>query len=234
MKPETKLVVFDVNETLLDLAALDPLFEKHFGDVSVRKEWFDQVLKSAFATAVLGTYRDFGEVARSALEMLAERYDTLLTEDAAQSISKQMRRLPPHPDVIEGVRLLKDAGFRLAALTNSPPDAAREQLENAGIASFLEAILSVDSSKSLKPARVVYDDAVGRLGAQADQTTLIAAHAWDIAGAMNAGWQGIFLKRKGKTWNPLFDSPTFMANNLQEAANWLIMPPSPPVRTADS
>jgi 2-haloacid dehalogenase len=33
-------LVFDVNETLLDVAALDPLFERLFGDSRARVEWF--------------------------------------------------------------------------------------------------------------------------------------------------------------------------------------------------
>jgi len=37
--------VFDVNETLLDLSALDPRFERVFGDASVRREWFMQMLQ---------------------------------------------------------------------------------------------------------------------------------------------------------------------------------------------
>lgn len=37
-----RVCVFDVNETLLDMAALDPHFERLFGDATARGRWFGQ------------------------------------------------------------------------------------------------------------------------------------------------------------------------------------------------
>jgi 2-haloacid dehalogenase len=41
----TRVIVFDSNETLLDLSALDPHFARAFGDASARDVWFKQVLQ---------------------------------------------------------------------------------------------------------------------------------------------------------------------------------------------
>ena len=216
------LLIFDVNETLLDLSALDPHFEALFGSTSIRQDWFNQVLKSAFASVIIGPYRDFGQVARSAMEMVAARHNLTLTDEATEAILSHMRNLPPHSDILPGIKSLKEAGFRMAALTNSPPDVAKDQLENAGIAPYLEAMLSVDASESLKPAAVIYHDALKTLGSDPASACLIAAHAWDIAGAMRAGWHGAFIERPGKVWNPLFESPTFTGKDLGDVADWLI------------
>lgn len=223
-----KWIVFDVNETLLDLVSLDVLFDRHFGRSELRASWFNEVLKSAFVSTIVGPYRDFGVVARSALQVVATREGILLTEESASEILGEMRRLTPHPDVRPGIETLHEAGFRMAALTNSPPTVAEAQIQNAGLRSFLEHVMSVDASASLKPARIVYEDAATHLNASPAEIMLIAAHDWDIAGAMNAGWQGIFIERPGKIWNPLYDSPTFTAQDLQDAAKRLIP------RTADS
>jgi hypothetical protein len=51
-----RVCVFDVNETLLDLAALDPHFERAFGDADVRRAWFLQLLQSALVATVTGAY----------------------------------------------------------------------------------------------------------------------------------------------------------------------------------
>ena len=215
-------IVFDVNETLLDLASLDPLFEKHFGSREYRQAWFDQVLKTAFISTITGPYSDFGVVARGALQMAAERAGIKLEQNASDEILRQMRRLTPHPDVHPAINMLKDAGFKMAALTNSPPAVAQAQLDNAEISLHLQAVMSVDASRSLKPAQIVYDDAVKRLGIQSQNTCLIAAHAWDIAGAMRAGWMGAFVERAGKVWNPLFESPTFTGKTVLKIANQLV------------
>ena len=38
-----RICVFNVNETLLELGALDPHFERIFGDGGVRRAWFGQL-----------------------------------------------------------------------------------------------------------------------------------------------------------------------------------------------
>ena len=176
--PIPSILVFDVNETLLDLASLDPLFERHLGNASFRAEWFGQVLKSAFAYTVMGEYQNFGVVARTALAMVAKLHDVNLTDTAIEEILGQMSRLAPHPDVLTGIQRLQSAGYTMAALTNSPPKVAHAQLENAGIAPHLSKIMSVDASKSLKPHRSVYDDAANELGVSPENIMLIAAHSW--------------------------------------------------------
>jgi 2-haloacid dehalogenase len=46
------VIAFDVNETLLDLRPLDPMFEGWFGDASLRAQWFAQILDVAFVGAI--------------------------------------------------------------------------------------------------------------------------------------------------------------------------------------
>ena len=213
MKP---FIVFDVNETLLDLEALDPHFKACFGNSAMWKEWFSQVLLSAFSSTVIGQYHHFGYVARTALLMVASKYDIELPEESIDSILQQLRKLPPHPDVLTSMERLKEHGFRLAALTNSPYDVAHDQIEHAGITPFLEVILSVDASRTLKPARLIYEDASSALDVPPEEICLVAAHPWDIAGAMEVGWQGAFIQREGKVWNPLYKRPTYQAVDLLE------------------
>ena len=57
-----RVILFDVNETLLDLRALDPPFERAFGRASVRHEWFGQLLQSAFVSTITDSYADFGTI----------------------------------------------------------------------------------------------------------------------------------------------------------------------------
>src|ERR671921_825829 len=67
-----RVQVFDVNETLLDLTAMDPHFQRIFGDPGVRVGWFTQMIQSALVATVTGAYRPFGAHAMAALEMTAE------------------------------------------------------------------------------------------------------------------------------------------------------------------
>jgi 2-haloacid dehalogenase len=142
-----RVCVFDVNETLLDMAALDPLFERAFGDASVRKLWFNQMLQSAFVATITDAYTTFGEAAGAALMMTEERLGVEVLEADRQEILGGLRGLPPHPEVPDSLDRLREAGFRLATLTNSTKEVAESQIENARLADRFERILSADTAK---------------------------------------------------------------------------------------
>ena len=209
-----RVIVFDVNETLLDLAALDPAFEHAFGDVAARKEWFDRMLRSAFVSVITDRYADFGTIGRAALEMTAQRRGVDLSEEDYAQILGGMRRLPPHPEVPASLERLHEAGLRLAALTNSTREAADAQLKNAGLFDFFEQVLSVEYAGCLKPHPAVYHMAAERLGVEPGGMRLVAAHNWDITGAMRAGCAGAFIARPGMVLGPLDEQPDITGPDL--------------------
>ena len=217
-----RVCVFDVNETLLDLAALDPHFERIFGDASVRQAWFGQFLALWLTETVTGTYAEFGTIGCAALEMLAERQGVNLSDENKQQILGRMQELPPHPEVTENLSRLRDVGIRLAALTNSTQQVADAQIENAGLQGCFEQVLSADTVKRLKPAPEPYRLAADSLGVEIGQIRLVAAHAWDIAGALRAGCAAAFVARPGMVLNPLVEHPDVVGADLREVADQII------------
>ena len=151
-----RVCVFDVNETLLNLGALDSHFERIFGDASVRRAWFGQVLHSALVATVTGAYSDFGTIGGAALEMTAERQGVTLSGEDKRLIVGGMRELPPHPEVADILSRLREAGIRLATLTNNTQQVAEAQLQNSGLRDYFEQALSADAVKRLKPAPEPY------------------------------------------------------------------------------
>src|SRR5919199_6841554 len=217
-----RVCVFDVNETLLDLGALDPHFERIFGDASARQAWFGQFLASWLTMTVIGVYSDFGTIGGSALEMVAERQGVKLSGEDKQQILSGMQELPPHPEVDESLSRLRDAGIRLAALTNSTQQVADAQLENAGLHNHFEQVLSADTVKRLKPATEPYRLAADSFGVEVGQIRLVAAHAWDVAGALHAGCAAAFVARPGMVLNPLVQQPDVVGADLREVADQII------------
>ncbi|HWD45329.1 MAG TPA: haloacid dehalogenase type II, partial [Actinomycetota bacterium] len=212
----------DVNETLLDLAAMDPHFQRIFGDAAVRMAWFDQMISSALVATVTGAYSPFGDHAMAALEMTAERAGVELTDGDREAVAAQIRQLPAHPEVAGALKRLGDAGLRLAALTNSTEQVARAQLEHAGLLDAFELVLSADTVGRLKPAPAPYRMAAERLGVAVDQVRLVAAHAWDVAGAARAGCVTAFVARPGKVLDPLVERPEIVGADLTEVADAIL------------
>jgi 2-haloacid dehalogenase len=160
-----RVLVFDVNETLLDLSVLDPHFQRVFGDAGVRVEWFRTMLQSAFLTTITGPYKPFGEHFRAALAITALQRDLRVGPDDERAILAEVRKLPAHPDVRPALERLRSAGFRLAALTNSTMEVEEAQLRNAGLADLFEKALSADTGKRLKPAGLYERSPRARRGA---------------------------------------------------------------------
>jgi 2-haloacid dehalogenase len=217
-----RVCVFDVNETLLDLGALDPHFERIFGDASTRQAWFGQFLALWLTEMVTGEYKDFGTIGGGALEMVAERQGVDLSDEDKQQILGGMQELPPHPEVEENLSRLRDAGIRLAALTNSTQQVADEQINNSGLRDYFEQVLSADAVQRLKPALEPYRMAAESLGVEVGQVRLVAAHAWDVVGAMRAGCAAAFVARPGMVLNPLADPPDVVGSDLREVADQIL------------
>lgn len=217
-----RIVVFDVNETLLDVGALAPQFERAFGDRAVLQEWFTNVVLYSQTLTIAGPYTDFGSIARACLDMTAQARGVTLQPPERDAILRGLVSLPAHADVHASLEGLRAAGFRLVTLTNSAPAAVEQQLTNAGIRDFFERALSVDAVRRFKPAGEVYAFAARELSVPPSQLRLVAAHAWDVLGAMRAGCAAAFVARRGKTLFPLVQTPDIVAADLNQVASAII------------
>lgn len=216
------IYVFDVNETLLDLRILDPLFAETFGDATARREWFAQMLQLAFVSTITNEYRDFGALGAAALEMLASRRGVSLQRERQTALLGGLRQLPPHPEVPASLKCLREAGLCLVSLTNSTLAVSQAQLSYAGLESYFERQFSADTVRRLKPAPEPYQMVARELGVSLADLCLVAAHTWDIAGALKAGCSAAFLARPGVVLDPLAARPAFVGADLQEIADQLL------------
>ena len=213
-----KVLVLDVNQTILDLNALRPHFVRVFGDGKALDEWFSLLLHYSLVVSVADAYTDFGTVGRAVLEMLASNKGVKIPPDDANRILQGLLTLPPHPEVPESLKQLKAAGFRMVTLTNSSPSAVKAQLQNAGLASYFEDSISVETVHRFKPDLQVYRSAAADLGVKPTELLLIAAHAWDVFGAMKAGWRAAFVARNGISLFPLGPKPDIIGTDMRAVA----------------
>ena len=218
----TTVIAFDVNETLLDLRALDPDFEVVFGSTALRAQWFAQMLQLAFVGGLTGQYVDFTTAQRAALRMLGNRQQIPLDDTTVTEMVDRMRTLPPHPEVAETLDRLAGTSLRLVALTNSTAEVAHAQLTHAGLRDRFEAALSADTVRALKPAAAAYQHVAEQCGVALSEVRLVAAHAWDVSGALAAGAKAAFVARPGMVLSPLGAAPDIVGADLAEVAGLII------------
>ncbi|HTU94642.1 MAG TPA: haloacid dehalogenase type II [Solirubrobacteraceae bacterium] len=218
----TSVIAFDVNETLLDLRALDPHFAALFGSSAVRAEWFVQMLQLAFVGGLTSDYVDFTTAQKAALRMLGERHGIAMNDAQVVEVVDRMRTLPAHPEVVGALESLAGTSLRLVALTNSPVAVADAQLTNAGLHGFFEAALSGDTVRALKPAAAAYRHVAEQCDVKLAEVRLVAAHAWDVSGALVAGARAAFVARPGMVLSPLGAAPDIVGRDLTEVAELII------------
>ena len=217
-----QVILLDVNETLLDMGPLKRAVNAAFGNPAAFRQWFGLLLQYSLVATVTDRYFAFGTIADAALDMAANMLEEKpLTLEEKHDVTSLMTKLPPHPDVPEGLRRLREAGYRLAAFTNSPPATLAEQLRHAGLADYFEHQLSIDAVGRYKPHLDTYRWATQQAGVAPAKAMLVAAHGWDIAGALQAGLSAGFLARPGQTLYPLAPPPTCQAPTLIELARQL-------------
>jgi 2-haloacid dehalogenase len=220
VRPE--LVVFDVNETLLDLTPLRIDFEDVFGTAEPLGEWFARLLHGSLVSNHLGDYRAFGVIGVEALLQVAERHGVDLDEATATEVVTRLAILPAHLDVIPALERLLDAGFRTAALTNSSTKAANVQIENAGLHTFIQRVVSVEEVGRFKPDPSTYRHAAQVMDVQIGNSMLVSAHDWDVVGALQAGAGAAFIRRPRLMWSLPRPVPDLTGTDLTKIADQLI------------
>ena len=201
-----KVILFDVNETLLDLQPMKDGIGKLLGTgPEVVRLWFTTMLQYSLVTTVGGKYLDFAKIGEAYLHMVAKNQGVELSEDAARNAVAPMRSLPPHTDVIPTLKVLRDAKYRLVTLTNSSQAAVADQIAHAKLNEFFETLLSVEEVGKYKPRRAVY-----LWAARASRGGTVAnACSWrdgrDVAGA---AWAGGATRLRGPSRPEIFLGPS--------------------------
>ena len=223
-KNKPKVVFFDVNETLLDLSKM----KKQIGEILNGREdllplWFTTMLQYSLVISASGRYEPFAHIGAASLQMVAANQDILISEDDARKvITTGFHDLPAHSEVKEALKQLKQAGYKLVSLTNSSSEGTKKQLERAGLTDYFDEMLSIEPVAKFKPFTDTYNWAASKLETKPQDCMLVAAHGWDVAGALWAGWRAAFVSRPGQQIFPLAPKTEITAPDLKKVADILV------------
>ncbi|MEA9393114.1 haloacid dehalogenase type II [Acerihabitans sp. TG2] len=223
MMARLPLLVFDVNETLLDLESLTPFFSRRFGDKNVMRTWFAQLVLYSQSLSLTGGYIPFGILGAEVLKMVAATLRVNINKEDFAELKYLIENMPALPEVAGALTQLQNAGFRLFTLTNNPQATLTTQLTHAELTGFFERHFSVDDSvKCYKPAPSVYQYVATELQVSANALCLVACHTWDIIGARSAGWDAAMILHSGNAQLGAGGQPHVIGNNVSDIADKLI------------
>ncbi len=208
MSTSPLVIVLDVNETLSDMSPMAGRFAEVGAPAGLAQLWFTTLLRDGFALTAAGDNGRFADIGAEALRGLLTGTD--LNRDLHQAVEHIMAgvaSLALHPEVPDGVRALRRAGYRLITLTNGSATVAEKLFEPAGIRDAFEALLSVENAPAWKPAPAAYGYAAQASGTDPSQMLLVAVHPWDIHGAARAGLQTAWINRTGAPYPAYFTPP---------------------------
>src|ERR1700727_871169 len=220
------VLVFDVNETLINFESMNALFERIYGDRHVMREWLGHLIMYSMTLTLSGLYVDYFSLGQGLLEMVGSIKGVKVGPHDLEEIKTAMMTMPAHSDVVEGLKQLKKLGYRMVTLTNSPPNpSGKSPLEHAGLGEFFEQQFSIETARTYKPAQVVYHMVAQKLDIQPASCCMVAAHVWDTIGAQSAGFSAALITRPGNALLPIsgLPQPNFVAKDLISLAN--VLPP---------
>jgi 2-haloacid dehalogenase len=236
-----RLVVLDVNETLLPL---DPVVSRMaaVGLADRFDTWFARVVRDGIAAAAAGRLAGFADLARHHLEVLlgdppagtgpdAAEVDgsrPTTVDEAVDHVLAGFELLEPHPDVAPGLQAIRQAGIRTVALTNGSGELTRRSLDRAGLAPLVDAVHDVVEVGRWKPTPEPYRSVLAAHATDAADAAMIAVHPWDVLGGQAVGMLGAWLDRRGSPYPAAFGAPDVTAPDLPGLVERLVERPGGP------
>lgn len=217
------VVFFDVYETLLDMSRIKQQINNTLDTRRGYLLWFELLTQYCLLDNCVGTFHDFSAIAKATLQMAGSTLGTQVPAEKMDDMLHLMKHLPLHDGVPESLSALKDAGYRLAALTNAPAHVVQERMERTGLISYFDGVMSGEEIKKFKPACEVYQWAAQKMAVPTDDCLLVTAHPWDVAGAHYAGMKTAFIQRPQQMAYPLAPPPDFIAPKLHLLVERLVV-----------
>ena len=218
---QIKLVVFDVNQTLFHLREL----EKRFKQIGLKKYhcelWFNNVLKEGFSLGCLGIFKPFKSIGLDQLKSILVKEKK--PSKSSQYILEGFSELKAHKNIKESFKLLKKKKIKIATLTNGHSGITKILLKKNGLSKYVDHCFSVDDVKKWKPFPEAYQQVLHHYKIKPNKAIMIASHAWDIAGAMNAGLNSGYIENYEGRFKSYYKKPDISGETVLEVIKKIII-----------
>jgi 2-haloacid dehalogenase len=221
-RPEMKAIAFDafpIFDLRPVLARAEQLFPGQGADLS--NAWRIRQFEHTWLRTVSQHYADFWQVTEDALRFAAKMLKLDLSQEKRQQLMEAYLELKAWPDVLPALGSLKDAGLRLAFLSNFTPRMLEAAIESADLKGMFEHILSTDRVKTYKPDPRAYQMGLDALTLTREEIIFAPFAGWDTAGAKWFGYPTFWVNRLNLPVEELGVAPDATGGNLADLVNFV-------------
>ena len=223
LRNRIKAVAFD-GFPILDPRPVFALVEQLYPEKAVELSslWRTRQFEYTWLRTMSRRYADFWQVTDDALVFAAKSLKLELTPEKHARLMDAYLKLRCWPDVPDALILLKNAGIRLAFLSNLTAKMLEAGIHNSQLDGLFDHVLSTDRVKVYKPDPRAYQIGVDVLGLKPDQILFAAFAGWDAAGAKSFGYPTFWVNRQNAPAEELGVAPDATGGNLIDLARYLV------------
>jgi 2-haloacid dehalogenase len=193
-----ELCVFDAYGTLYDV---NSAVARHHAAIGPKADalsdmWRNKQIQYTWLRNSMGAYAPFWQVTGEALDNCLATHG-IADPSVRQKLLDAYLALAPFPEVPATLDRLKQAGLRLAILSNGTPEMLAPMVEASGLAGRFDAVLSVDEAGVFKVDPRAYRLVEKRLGVTPDKVCFLSSNCWDAHGAAHFGFSTVWVNRAG-------------------------------------
>ena len=188
--------VFDAYGTLFDVHAAIGRHRAAVGPDADRVSdlWRIKQLEYTWTLTLAGRYEDFWTLTGRALDFVLARFPAV-DRALKPKLMDAYRTLDAFPDARAALRALKAGGHATAILSNGSPAMLLAAVDAATLGQDLDAVLSVDATRTYKPRPEVYRLVTDHFGVAPRDVTFVSSNRWDVMGAVAFGFRAAWINR---------------------------------------
>ncbi len=163
--------------------------------IELSNAWRARQFEYTWLRTLGGRYVDFWQVTEQALLFAANMLQIELSAEQRDRLMQTWLELKAWPDVMATLRRLREAGVRIAFLSNLTAAMLDAAVKNSGLEGFFEEHLTTDRVRAFKPDSRAYQMGVDAFGLRKDEIVFAAFAGWDAAGAKWFGYPTFWVNR---------------------------------------
>jgi 2-haloacid dehalogenase len=220
MGSSIKALVFDVYGTLFDVYSVkekcNELFDGKGEEISVL--WRQKQLEYSFLRQLMGQYEPFINITKDSLKYSVKKLNLEYNQEKEIALLEEYKNLSYYPEVETVLKQMKPK--KMAVFSNGSRDMLEPLIQNSGLSSLFDEIISVDDIKQYKPTPASYSYGLKILGLQREEVLFMSSNGWDISGAKNFGFKTAWINRNNLPIEELNLKPHAIYKDLNRILEW--------------